>query len=40
MGPHIDGFRDWLLERTYTQGTIREILKLVGHLGRWMALII
>lgn len=37
MGPHIDGFRDWLLDRAYTPGTIREILKLVGHLGRWMA---
>src|SRR5262245_6730547 len=37
MGPHIDGFRDWLLDRAYTPGTVREILKLVGHLGRWMA---
>jgi site-specific recombinase XerD len=36
MGPHIDGLRDRLLELGYTAGSIREILKLVGHLGRWM----
>jgi site-specific recombinase XerD len=36
MGPHIDGLRDWLLQRGYTPGSVRQILKLVGHLGRWM----
>jgi site-specific recombinase XerD len=36
MGPHISGFRDRLLELSYTPGTVRQILKLVGHLGRWM----
>jgi site-specific recombinase XerD len=36
MGPHIDGFRDWLLDQAYAPGTTREILKVVGHLGRWM----
>ena len=36
MGPHIDGFRDRLMELGYTPGSVRQILKLVGHLGRWM----
>jgi site-specific recombinase XerD len=36
MGPHIVGLRDRLLELGYTPGSIRQILKLVGHLGRWM----
>lgn len=36
MGPHISGFRDRLLELGYTPGTVRQVLKLVGHLGRWM----
>jgi len=37
MGPHIDGFGGWLLEAGYTPGTVRNILKVAGHLGRWMA---
>lgn len=36
MGPHIEGFRAWLLEAGYTPGTVRGILKTVGQLGRWM----
>ena len=36
MGPHVDGFRAWLLERGYTPGTVRNMLKVVGQLGRWM----
>lgn len=36
MGPHIDGFKDRLLELGYTPGTVRGLLKDVGHLGRWM----
>jgi hypothetical protein len=37
MGPYIEGFRDRLLELAYTPGTVRNVLKVVGQLGRWMA---
>jgi site-specific recombinase XerD len=37
MGPHIDGFGAWLAESAYTPGTVRNMLKDAGHLGRWMA---
>lgn len=36
MGPHIEGLEVWLLEAGYTPGTVRNMLKDVGHLGRWM----
>ena len=36
MGPHIGGYRDWMLEIGYTPSTTRGVLKNVGHLGRWM----
>lgn len=36
MGPHIEGFQAWLLERSYTPGSVRNMLKVVGQLGRWM----
>lgn len=36
MGPHVDGFQAWLLEQGYTPGTVRNMLKTVGRLGRWM----
>ena len=37
MAPHVDGFRAWLLGRGYTPATVRNMLKVVGQLGRWMA---
>lgn len=37
MGPHIEGLEAWLLELGYTPGTVRGLLKIAGHLGRWMA---
>lgn len=37
MGPHIEGLEIWLLELGYTPGTVRNVLKDVGLLGRWMA---
>jgi site-specific recombinase XerD len=37
MGPFIDGFRVRLFELGYTPGTVRQLLKDVGQLGRWMA---
>lgn len=36
MGPFIDGFEAWLLELGYTPETVRNALKVVGQLGRWM----
>ena len=36
MGPHIEGYRYWLLELGYTSETARGMLKDIGHLGRWM----
>ncbi len=37
MGPHIDCLRAWLEASGYTYGSVRNLLKEVGHLGRWMA---
>jgi len=37
MGPHIEGFGVCLLDAGYTPGTVRNMLKCAGHLGRWMA---
>jgi site-specific recombinase XerD len=36
MGPHIDGFRAWLVDHGYAQGTVSNELMLAGRLGRWM----
>jgi integrase len=37
MGPHIEGFRAKLLGSAYTPGTIANVLRETGRLGRWMA---
>ena len=37
MGPFIEGFGGWLAERGYTPGSIRNVLKEAGQLGRWLA---
>jgi site-specific recombinase XerD len=37
MGPFVEGFRAWLLESGYTPDTVRNMLKVTGQLGRWMA---
>ena len=36
MGPYVSGFRNWLAELGYTPGTIRNMLQVLGGLGRWM----
>ncbi|MGH9224864.1 MAG: tyrosine-type recombinase/integrase [Acidimicrobiales bacterium] len=36
MGGHVRGFEQWLLGRGYTPGSVRNMLKVVGQLGRWM----
>ena len=37
LGPHVDGYRSRLLSLGYTPGTVRNKLKELGHLGRWMS---
>ena len=37
LGPFVEGYRVWLLEAGYTPQTVRGMLKVLGHLGRWMA---
>jgi site-specific recombinase XerD len=39
MGPHIDGLRTQWLELGYTPSTVRNMLKVVGRLGRWMEIV-
>ena len=36
MAPYVEGFAAWLTELGYTPGTIRNGLKAVGQLGRWL----
>ena len=37
LGPFVEGYRVWLLERGYSPGTVRHELRFLGVLGRWMA---
>lgn len=36
MGPYVEGFQAHLLASGYTPGTVRNMLKEMGGLGRWM----
>ena len=36
MAAHIEPFREWLQTAGYTSGSSRGLLKVMGHLGRWM----
>ncbi len=36
LGAFVEGYRARLLERGYTPGTVRGMLKVLGQLGRWM----
>jgi hypothetical protein len=36
MAAHIEPFREWLRMAGYTPGSTRGLLKVMGHLGRWM----
>jgi site-specific recombinase XerD len=36
LAPFLDGYRAWLLEAGYTSPTVRQMLKTLGSLGRWM----
>jgi len=37
LGPFVEGYRAGLLEAGYTPQTVRGMLRVLGHLGRWMA---
>lgn len=37
LGAYVEGYRAWLEQRGYTPGTIRNMLKEFGQVGRWLA---
>ena len=37
LGPHVEGYREWLAGRGYTPATVRGMLKDLGAVGRWMS---
>jgi site-specific recombinase XerD len=37
LGPHVEGYRVWLSGAGYTPDTIRNMLKELGHVGRWLS---
>ena len=37
LGPQVEGYRAWLAQRGYTPGTVRNMLKDLGQVGRWLA---
>ena len=36
LAPQVEGYRAWLTMRGYTPGTIRNMLKDLGQVGRWL----
>jgi site-specific recombinase XerD len=36
LGSRVEGYRAWLAERGYTPQTSRNMLKELGHVGRWL----
>lgn len=36
LGPFVDGYRAWLLERGYSLGSVEHELRFLSVLGRWM----
>ena len=36
LGPQVDGYQAWLLKRGYSPDTVRNMLKLLGQIGRWL----
>lgn len=37
LGPHVEGYREWLTHRGYTTLTVRNMLKDLGQVGQWMS---
>ena len=38
LGPQVEGYRAWLEQRGYTPDTVRNMLKELGQVGRWLML--
>lgn len=38
LGPQVEGYRAWLGQRGYTPSTVRNMLKELGQVGRWLML--
>ena len=36
LGPQVEGYRAWLAQRGYTPSTVRNMLKELGQVGRWI----
>ena len=36
LGPQVEGYQAWLIHRGYTSSTVRNMLKELGQLGRWV----
>jgi len=36
LGPHVESFRAWLSQQGYTSSTVRNMLKELGQVGRWL----
>lgn len=36
LGPQVEGYRAWLVARGYTPSTVRNMLKELGQVGRWL----
>ena len=36
LGPQVEGYRAWLVAQGYTPSTIRNMLKELGQVGRWL----
>src|SRR5919109_1044114 len=36
LGPFVDGYRAWLVERGYSPSVVVRSLATLGHLGRWL----
>ena len=37
LGPQVECYRVWLTGQAYTPGTVRNMLKDLGQLGRWLS---
>jgi site-specific recombinase XerD len=36
LGPQVEGYRAWLVAQGYTASTVRNMLKELGQVGRWL----
>jgi site-specific recombinase XerD len=37
LGPQVEGYCSWLLQRGYSPGTVRNMLNDLGQVGRWLS---